>query len=88
MIFNRKKTSYFRNSMISLYGVALTILTLPTNVLLRKPIDSRRTGTESINVMPNLYYMDSNNEERDNWTGKLDFFLSALSYSVGLGNFF
>ena len=24
-------------------------------------------------------------DSRDNWTGKLDFFLSALSYSVGLG---
>lgn len=25
-------------------------------------------------------------EERGNWTGKCDFFMSCLSYAVGLGN--
>lgn len=28
---------------------------------------------------------EDDDEERANWSGKLDFFLSALSYSVGLG---
>lgn len=39
-----------------------------------KPIDSLKENTESEVA-----------EKRDSWGGKLDFLLSALSYSVGLG---
>ena len=42
------------------------------------PIDEDEATTK-IEIKP------KEEEERDQWTGKLDFFLSALSYSVGLG---
>jgi hypothetical protein len=59
---------------------------------LKKPNSANKIHPKNnLDQVPNLdteKKADSNNEERDNWTGKLDFFLSALSYSVGLGNFF
>lgn len=49
----------------------------------------KETKSSNNKIQPVEYIeLDSKKQkenERENWSGKLDFFLSALSYSVGLG---
>jgi hypothetical protein len=45
----------------------------------------RKDTQTSKNKIQPLELEEATNNERENWGGKLDFFLSALSYSVGLG---
>ncbi len=41
---------------------------------------------EKINGEVNADEDEEKEDERDRWSGKLDFVMSALSYAVGLGN--
>ncbi|CAF0892953.1 unnamed protein product [Brachionus calyciflorus] len=47
--------------------------------------DTKIENTPNLEAQKKVDEEEEDDEERANWTGKLDFFLSALSYSVGLG---
>lgn len=54
------------------------------------PLNNHRQPVHNVTIVatgsPNVAGMDTKEENRAAWSGKMQFFLSIIGYSVGLGN--